>query len=93
MRPHLAVVLLIALIITGATYMVSPIISVTGEAERGWPLGWAITVSMYEDIPFFGPLLSFATTTFNYIFFILDVAFWFTIVFVITSIAGKRLDE
>lgn len=97
-RPHSLVVLLIAVVITAATYFAPPVFSEgEGKSEHGFPFPWAFHTELPgSELPLIGPfvrLFETATLSFSWQLFLADVGFYCTILFFIFNALGREEHE
>ena len=94
-RPHSLVILILAVVITVATFFFPPVFPEgKGKIEHGFPFPWAFQTDLPgSSLPIIGPLiglLATATLTFSWQFFLADVAIFCTILFMIFNTFGNH---
>jgi hypothetical protein len=88
--------LVIGIAITMASAFLPPLWSpskVPNTTYMGWPLPWVVQNTAYSWIPIIGPLFNSLLTSFDPIFFGIDLAFWFIILLVVTATMERRADD
>jgi len=89
MRIRYSVALVLAVAVTFATFLVTPLYPADGNAH-GWPLAWYSTPEWSGWIPWLGPWLGIAFGSFNIMGFALDLAFWFTAIYVSSRLVATE---